>query len=72
MNEMQFNDKQLSSMKNLDECIPKTAEERLMLLLGRLKAFEGYVNATEYSIDKKTVAGMLGFEISKKCEEKVE
>lgn len=52
----------------MEQYEPKTAEEKLMLLVGRVQAFAGYVNSTEYSIDKKVAAEMLGFELKEgKC-----
>lgn len=53
----------------LGECMPETAEEKLMMLLGRIQALEAYVSTSEYGIDKEIVLRMLGLELSKKCKE---
>lgn len=46
------------------EFTPETAEEELMLLYGRIKAFEAYLNNYEF-IEKDVCAEMLGLKLEK-------
>lgn len=56
--------------KECQEFTPETAEEELMMLYGRLKAFEAYLNNTEFA-SREICADMLGLTITKgKGEEK--
>lgn len=42
---------------------PENPAEELFELVGRIKAFAAYVNSTEYNIERKLCASMLGFEL---------
>lgn len=56
--------------KECQEFTPETAEEELMMIYGRLKAFEAYLNNTEFA-SREICAEMLGLTITKgKGEEK--
>ena len=56
--------------KECQEFTPETAEEELMMIYGRLKAFEAYLNNTEFA-SREMCADMLGLTITKgKGEEK--
>lgn len=56
--------------KECQEFTPETAEEELMMIYGRLKAFEAYLNNTEFA-SREICADMLGLTITKgKGEEK--
>ena len=56
--------------KECQEFTPETAEEELMMMYGRLKAFEAFLNNRDY-ISREMCADMLGLTITKgKGEEK--
>lgn len=42
---------------------PENVEEELFELVGRVKAFADYVNVCKISVDRKTCAAILGFEL---------
>lgn len=50
--------------KACQEFTPETAEEELMMIYGRLKAFEAYLNNTEFA-SREICADMLGLKIAK-------
>lgn len=43
--------------------IPENPAEELFELVGRVKAFESYVNATKHPIQRDLCAAILGFEL---------
>ena len=45
--------------------IPKDEYRKLTELKGRVDAFSGYVNKTNFSVDREICAAMLGFELKK-------
>ena len=49
--------------KECQEFTPETAEEELMMIYGRLKAFEAYLNNTEFA-SSEICADMLGLRIA--------
>lgn len=50
---------------------PERAEEEYALLVGRLEAFAAYVDKESY-ISRELIASMIGFELTKKEEQKID
>lgn len=44
-------------------CVPLELFSELMEMKGRVQAFEGFVNGSKYSIDRRDCAVFLGFEL---------
>lgn len=52
--------------------IPENSNEEALMLMGRVEALAAYVNASQFSIDRKMIAAILGFELEPVKEEKHE
>ena len=49
--------------------VAKDEYRYLLEFKGRVDAFVGYVNKTEFSLDREICAAMLGFELKKQVKE---
>lgn len=52
--------------------IPENSNEEALMLMGRVEALAAYVNVSQFSIDRKMIAAILGFELETVKEEEHE